>query len=44
MMSFVVFGALILFAVYAMVHFLHDWWESKRDEPKASDRPTPPDA
>jgi len=43
-MSFVVFGALILFAVYAMVHFLHDWRESKGNEPKPSDRPSPPDA
>jgi hypothetical protein len=34
MMSFVVFGGLIVFAVYAMVHFLHEWRESKhrRDE------------
>ena len=30
MMSFVVFGGLILFAIYAMVHFMHEWLESRR--------------
>jgi len=42
-MSLVVFGALILFAVYAMVHFLHEWRESKRSTSSKdqSDAPDP---
>ena len=40
MVSFVVFGGLILFAVYAMVHFLHEWREARhRHEEQAHDEP-----
>lgn len=30
MISLVVFGTLILFAIYAMAHFVHDWSDSER--------------
>lgn len=32
LMSFVVFGVIILFAIYAMAHFLHEWHESRRPD------------
>lgn len=31
MMSFVVFGALILFAIYAMAHFMHEWLDARKE-------------
>lgn len=31
-MSTFVFGALLLFAVYAMAHFIHEWWEWRRPD------------
>lgn len=37
MMSFVVFGGLILFAIYAMVHFMHEWLESRKRHETHSD-------
>lgn len=29
-MSTIVFGAIVLFAIYAMAHFIHEWWEWRR--------------
>ena len=42
MVSFVVFGGLILFAVYAMVHFLHEWREARHRQVN-QERDEPPD-
>ena len=30
-MSGVVFGIVVLFAIYGMAHFLHEWMDSRRD-------------
>jgi amino acid permease len=30
MTSLIVFGAVVLFVLYAMAHFVHDWSDSKR--------------
>lgn len=38
MMSFVVFGALILFAIYAMAHFVHEWLESRKRQGSRRDQ------
>lgn len=38
MMSFVVFGGLILFAIYAMVHFMHEWLDSRKRHETHSDQ------
>jgi uncharacterized membrane protein len=36
-MSVVVFGGLVFFAIYAMVHFIHEWREAKQRR-EADDR------
>jgi len=28
----IVLGAFVLFTVYAMVHFVHDWYEARRSK------------
>jgi hypothetical protein len=30
MTSLIIFGAVTLFVIYAMAHFVHDWRDSKR--------------
>ena len=42
MVSLVVFGGLILFAAYAMVHFVHEWREA-RERRAATEDETPSD-
>ena len=38
-MSSVVFGAIVGFAIYAMAHFLHEWFEASRTQDDAPSDP-----
>ena len=37
-MSTIVFGAIVLFAIYALAHFLHEWLDARRGETEEPDR------
>ena len=36
MVSLVVFGGLVLFATYAMVHLIHEWRDARRRDASSS--------
>jgi uncharacterized membrane protein len=43
MVSLVVFGGLVLFATYAMVHLIHEWREARSRGKPAGDDNSPTD-